>query len=611
MGMLGGGFAQGYHRFHEGNSLTGGVRELFTELAHDGGFPDDSYEIIGAAGTPVDWAWENLTSNFLETLEANAPYDFIQVQPFRQRWNPEDEGDAAAQIYTTALNHSPNCTLLVYYTWVGSPSRYASFDEWKAELNRYITTVLEPMTDLLQQYFPDNSVYIVPTSPAVLALQDSIEAGKLPNYTNVGDLYHDGIHWNANGSYLNACVHYAAIYQQSPEGLPHTYTVSPAIYTQDVTLTDEEAAIFQRTAWDVVRTHSRTLVTKTARPRSDTEPPSRVTGMAVSGLTPKGFNLSWDECSDNVGVQQYFIHALPVSRAMETFATYRWVGDATGTSKEVTGSVKPPIQPGVTYSVYMRARDAEYNLSPVSDTLTVEVPATVKGDSLMFDFGTGGSPVMDTYTEVVVTEVYTPENGYGYNSIGNVSDRDASAVGDALFRDEHRYFGGSEFLIDLDNGRYTVNVLFGEGDDVDVYAEDSLMLDNVTTAAGRTDRRSLVVDVSDGQLSIRFDDDGGRGWFGIAGIEVVAPPRAHEMRLGAAASGISVWCDSRAAAITAIAPGAGDVRCELLDLRGRALRSQRSRGEKLVLTTRALPSGMYLLRVRSAELVSEMRIMIP
>lgn len=54
----------------------------------------------------------------------------------------------------------------------------------------------------------------------------------------------DKSHPTKFGTYLAACVFYAAIFGESPEGLPGKF----------VGLTDEQARVFQRIAWEAVRT---------------------------------------------------------------------------------------------------------------------------------------------------------------------------------------------------------------------------------------------------------------------------------------------------------------------------------------------------------------------
>ena len=61
-------------------------------------------------------------------------------------------------------------------------------------------------------------------------------------------LHHsDGVHPNAHGTYLSACVFYACLLGESPEGID---------YTSDPSITLEERAHLQTTAWESVLLHN-------------------------------------------------------------------------------------------------------------------------------------------------------------------------------------------------------------------------------------------------------------------------------------------------------------------------------------------------------------------
>jgi len=84
--------------------------------------------------------------------------------------------------------------------------------------------------------------------------------------------YKDGSHPSPNGSYLAACVFFATLYGESPEGLPaRPLTTLPSPGTaaasrggalarrpgrEESPLTDATAALLQRTAWEVVSRHA-------------------------------------------------------------------------------------------------------------------------------------------------------------------------------------------------------------------------------------------------------------------------------------------------------------------------------------------------------------------
>jgi hypothetical protein len=93
----------------------------------------------------------------------------------------------------------------------------------------------------------------VKVAPVGLAWQRSIQ--ERPDL----ELYDpDGLHPNATGTYLTACVLYAVIYDKSPEGIDYqpfdmfTGNKAMEILYKDWELTDDEVAFIQRIAWETV-----------------------------------------------------------------------------------------------------------------------------------------------------------------------------------------------------------------------------------------------------------------------------------------------------------------------------------------------------------------------
>ena len=147
----------------------------------------------------------------------------------------------------------------------------------------------------------------------------------------------------------------------------------------------------------------------------------------------------------------------------------------------------------------------------VLTALTVEVASPLPTDAA-FDFGTSGSPVASGYVQVSTSTVYSASVGYGWSSVAGLDCRDRGSP-DALRSDF--VFGSSEhtFNVDLANGDYAVTVTIGDlnymHDNIDVYAEDTLKIDDLGAAMGSFQEVMFTVSVADGQLSLRILDDGG------------------------------------------------------------------------------------------------------
>jgi hypothetical protein len=114
-----------------------------------------------------------------------------------------------------------------------------------------------------------------------------------------------------------------------------------------------------------------------------------------------------------------------------------------------------------------------------------------------YDFGTASSPLEP-----------------GYIRISHYKSRDREAPDNNLRRD--LIFDSSDATFvpwDIPNGNYLVTVTIGDQqyrhDNIDVYAEGALKLNDVTVEAGQFTVQTFTVTLSDGELNIRFHDDGG------------------------------------------------------------------------------------------------------
>ena len=140
-----------------------------------------------------------------------------------------------------------------------------------------------------------------------------------------------------------------------------------------------------------------------------------------------------------------------------------------------------------------------------------------------FDFGTSGSPVEAGYASVTERTRFTSELGYGWLS-GAVRSRDRG-TGTALTRD-FNYLNDGTFGVSVPNGRYQVAMVLGDlgryaHDQVGIFLEDE-QRDAVTTAAYQVVSRTYETEVTDGQLTLRIRDLGGRDTNGvIEALEIV------------------------------------------------------------------------------------------
>jgi hypothetical protein len=80
-----------------------------------------------------------------------------------------------------------------------------------------------------------------------VALKREIEAGRVAGISDFfATHFDDDLHLTAKGQYLVSLVFYACLYRQSPEG---------RVTSANSTLTDAQAMIYQRIAWETARSY--------------------------------------------------------------------------------------------------------------------------------------------------------------------------------------------------------------------------------------------------------------------------------------------------------------------------------------------------------------------
>ncbi|WP_281421360.1 rhamnogalacturonan lyase family protein [Cohnella xylanilytica] len=252
---------------------------------------------------------------------------------------------------------------------------------------------------------------------------------------------------------------------------------------------------------------------------ADTEPPAEApakpTGLTAGSVSNAGAVLRWNPVE---GADIYKIYRKPSSET-----EYSLIGTATAPTITIQGMAE-----GQSYDVYVTAVNGRGESAP-SDVVAIRM----KQATLKFDFGLAGSPVMEGYTGVNLSTVYTPELGYGIVDPTGMIGRDR-ATGSDLLRDWLGYFNvGWKFNVDVPNGLYSVKLYVG---DYLGSARTSVAIENVdygTVSAGsRTIAEKVIsqASVSDGQLSFAFG-----GATGIVnGLEITPILKApSELRLEA------------------------------------------------------------------------------
>lgn len=252
-------------------------------------------------GAPLSWivnrTWAGMDEGFrskpygnVKNAVENHAWDIISLQPFDRKLVSTNkdgvaEGDLAMiqKIIEPAIAKNADVQVYVYSRWPrmtmsGKSVKYdkdayrddepgesfdlAKLDDWSDLWARSFDTktqagavesraYFEAVVEGVRQANPkmNKPVLMVPVGDVMDALHRKMKAGQVPGYTSIWQLYKDGIHLNAQGSYLVGCTYFATLHKQSPVGLP----------TEPYKLTDPSLAkVIQETIWEVVKEHALT-----------------------------------------------------------------------------------------------------------------------------------------------------------------------------------------------------------------------------------------------------------------------------------------------------------------------------------------------------------------
>jgi Chitobiase/beta-hexosaminidase C-terminal domain len=272
---------------HIGNSLTDTIVDHMETLAAAGGIALDfnRYTIPGA-GT---WLYEtNPTggygvANVKESL-LTRPFDHVSMQPFPNgpcqplpstagpEFGPDSDSGYLNEAWADARTQNPNVQFWVYQQWP-DPVDYVDCHtgggwtrgDWLPPAPQSwedaVATGLiyqEIVRGELARLNPDAPApYIIPGGLALVALKHAIEAGQVPGINDFFPrIFQDAganIHMTPAGAYFITLVFYACMFEKSPEGL---------INDSNGELNEEQAAIFQRLAWETVSGYGFSGVTR-------------------------------------------------------------------------------------------------------------------------------------------------------------------------------------------------------------------------------------------------------------------------------------------------------------------------------------------------------------
>lgn len=246
--------------FYLGHSLLGW--DAPTMLGQFAEATDLTYRFDAAIGigANLSWQWQHPEraegDNPATALNAR-PYDVLvltEAVPIRDQVQGANSVENALNFMNLAYAQNPNVQVYLYETW-----EHRNSDGWRQGI-REVRTFYDRIVDGVNARFEGRDMLLIPGGQAIGALVDAIRAGDVPGVRNEGSLFVDDIHLTPLGWYFIACVHYAAIFQRSPVGVP--VRTMNRFETPFDPPPEGAAAVMQQIAWDVVSGEARSGVSR-------------------------------------------------------------------------------------------------------------------------------------------------------------------------------------------------------------------------------------------------------------------------------------------------------------------------------------------------------------
>lgn len=261
-----------YYIGHSGFGWDLIVGAMVDDLAEDAGITthDYGYQFIG--GTCINNQWSSHdepqggTDSHVELAKGTYDYLVIAEQiPIEEVVNGSPWcGDVQRTSYEAldlyydlakGANSDIKIYLMEFHNEVDQTGA-TPYESW-VQMNADMRPLWEQVADSVSEMNGvESDICIVPVAEAFERMVDSVRAGVFPGITNWIDLFDPSdtavatIHPTEVTYYLAACVHFATIFGQSPEGLTNE-TFAAAGWQFDPPTTDQ-AAMMQKIAWDVV-----------------------------------------------------------------------------------------------------------------------------------------------------------------------------------------------------------------------------------------------------------------------------------------------------------------------------------------------------------------------
>ncbi len=263
----------GIRTFHIGNSLTDTINNSLQPLAASAG-KTLVFHRFTIPGAPTDWLWNHPGSGFgdnryVEAFQVLAPIDHITTQPFAgHSRSVANEAEFSGKFFAEARKSSPEVQPWLYVQWPEPDFQDAwsqgRFDKpegmeitpattYGAAIENHLR-YHETVRAKIMETWEGKPVRIIPAGKALAILHEKVAAGQVPGMDDFfKEIYADGIHMTKKGRYLVSLVFYGCLFNEDPTG---------KVSALDSDLTEEQAALFQKIAWEAVSTYSPAGVTR-------------------------------------------------------------------------------------------------------------------------------------------------------------------------------------------------------------------------------------------------------------------------------------------------------------------------------------------------------------
>ena len=212
-------------------------------------------------GSPLDNLWNNPGSGFTQppygyptNALPNYTWDFLSLQPFDR--SLVSDTNSITLFVNLGMPHNSNMQVLVMSRWPRQSNFLPDFDGtwltnylggggYQQECRDFFEQVMFALRPAWYGQLT-KPVRLAPVGDVLYALNQKMKAGEIAGYTNIVQVYADGIHFNSIGQYICGCTYFTTIFKENPIGLPESiYGVSDAAL----------AAAIETTVWEVVSVH--------------------------------------------------------------------------------------------------------------------------------------------------------------------------------------------------------------------------------------------------------------------------------------------------------------------------------------------------------------------